>query len=354
MARKNRVVLRDAVYHVTSHVVNDARLLASDEFKERIAGWIYGVAAFSGVEVYAWSIQDSALHLVVRAPSVPREYWTDSAIDPASYAFGMRPAENRVQRWSPNGDRPQPPPLRPVLGFMLDDEQMLSRLNSLYGSSERTERTRKEWRRLRGDGMGWMVDAEKEKYARRMYNLSQFTKTLKERIAMVYNRERRREGSFWRGRFHSQLLEDDAKVRALVAAFGDLAAVRAKAASSPSEYAWCSFGRAGMGVEHSEACRHGYERLLGCDWASAKAKMEAVFALRPRNSGSLDDLPDDGVVGVADALRGSPAAFTKSVYVGCDREKAKAMFSELPKDFPCASWRRALRVWGRLDWSAVA
>lgn len=50
---------------------------------------------------------DNHFHLLVHVPRVPREYWTDPSDEPDSQAFGMRPAECRVPRWTPAaGDSP--------------------------------------------------------------------------------------------------------------------------------------------------------------------------------------------------------------------------------------------------------
>ena len=76
---------------------------------------------------------------------------------------------------SPDGDSPRAS--RPELGFMLDDGEMLGRLAHLYGP-ERAEAIGREWDVLHGNGLGHLVDEAKERYCRRMYNLSQFVKTL--------------------------------------------------------------------------------------------------------------------------------------------------------------------------------
>ena len=70
MARKNRVSVYDGIYHITSRIANRAMLLAEDEVKDRIMEWTASVAAFSGVEVWAFCIMDNHLHLFVHVPPV--------------------------------------------------------------------------------------------------------------------------------------------------------------------------------------------------------------------------------------------------------------------------------------------
>ena len=104
MARKNRVSVYDGIYHITSRIANRAMLLAEGEVKDRIMEWTASVAAFSGVEVWAFCIMDNHLHLLVHVPPVPERYWLDPGDEPAAYAFGMRPPECREPLWSPDGD----------------------------------------------------------------------------------------------------------------------------------------------------------------------------------------------------------------------------------------------------------
>ena len=110
MARGNRVSVRDGIYHVTTRIAHRAMLLVKDEVKERIMEWIFSVADFSGVEVWAFCIMDNHLHLFVRVPPVPERLWLDPANEPPAHAFGMRPAECRVPIWSPDGACPRVPP----------------------------------------------------------------------------------------------------------------------------------------------------------------------------------------------------------------------------------------------------
>lgn len=101
MARKNRVSLSDAAYHLTARVVNGAHLLSDPSFKDWIVDGIYGVADFSGVDVLAWCVMDDHLHLFVHVPEVPVRYRTGNGL-PDSYAFGMRPVECNVPLWPPS------------------------------------------------------------------------------------------------------------------------------------------------------------------------------------------------------------------------------------------------------------
>ena len=62
----------------------------------------------------------------------------------------------------------------------------IARLRYLY-SGKRVDDIAEEWARMRRNGLGNLVDERKRRYCRRMYNLSQYLKTLKEKVSMWYN-----------------------------------------------------------------------------------------------------------------------------------------------------------------------
>ena len=354
MARKNRVSVYDGVYHVTARVANRAMLLAEDEVKDRIAEWIAPVADFSGVEVWSYCVMDNHLHLLVHVPPVPERYWLDPDDEPVAYAFGMRPPECRVPLWSPDGDCPPrlvsegDSPRRPSLGFMLDDGEMLERLASLYGPKRASE-IGKEWESLRGHGCDRAVDEAKERYCRRMYNLTQFVKTLKERISMWYNETCVHAGALWEGRFYSGVVEKDAVVKAVVAAYVGYNPVKAKLVASPESWRWSSYA---LAVSDSgpdgERCRAMYERMLGRPWAEVRETLESIYADGLPDSLTPEDLKrwydnnaeeSDDAAAPAGTLRASQAVrvtmkLFSGAYIGRDVAFFERVASLLPKRFP--------------------
>ena len=76
MARKNRISLPDAIYHVTTRIAHRAMLLAGDAIKDKVFRLIYDCAVFSGVEVLACCVMDNHLHIFLHVPKVPEEFWT--------------------------------------------------------------------------------------------------------------------------------------------------------------------------------------------------------------------------------------------------------------------------------------
>ena len=355
MARKNRVSVYDGIYHVTARIANRAMLLVEAEVKDQITEWIISVADFSGVEIWAFCIMDNHLHLFVHVPPVPEHLWLDPADEPAAYAFGMRPPECREPLWSPSGDCPPPP--RPDLGFMLDDSEMLGRLAHLYGP-ERADVIGKEWAILRGNGLGHLVDEAKERYCRRMYNLSQFVKTLKERVSMWYNAEYGHEGCLWQGRFYSGVVEKDAVVKAVVAAYLGYNPVKAKLTDVPESWKWSSYALAvnDPGLD-GERCRQMYEKMLGRPWGEVRATLESMYADKLPESVRAEDLKewlDDydenakgdlrgaGEYRASQAIRVTMRIFS-GAYIGHNADFLKRVVGFLPEKFPRAGSRSVRR-----------
>jgi len=329
MARKNRVTVPNGIYHVTSRVCNKAMLFKSPEVKEKIRKWIFDIAYFSGVEIYAWCIMDNHMHLLVHVPRVPERLWTDRSREPESWAFGMRPPECTPPLWTAaKGDSPHNHNLnesewqqerasdvradivlsRPEIGFMLDDEAMIARLARLY-SRKAAEEIAARWEKLRANGRAEDVESEKARYCRRMYNISQFVKTLKERIAMRFNAEFDHEGCIWQGRFYSGIVENCREVLAVVAGYIDYNPVKAKLVSSPELWHFSGWSCA-MGSDYgAKCCRHMYAKMLGCDWEEARMIMLSVLSdklpdgVTPEDVKELYDKYDENARGsVNDAL----------------------------------------------------
>ena len=366
MARKNRVSVPDGIYHVTARIANRAMLLEDEEVKDTIMKWIVSVADFSGVEVWAFCIMDNHLHLFVHVPPVPVRLWLDPNDAPDAHAFGMRPPECREPLWSPKGDSPRsqgasdgdcPRPQRPALGFMLDDDEMIGRLRSLYGE-KRADEIAETWALWRKNGLDSLVDERKKRYCRRMYNLSQFVKTLKERISMWFNEEYGHSGCLWQGRFHSGVVEKSAVVKTVVAAYIGYNPVKAKIAVSPTDWRWSSYAIA-VNDEGpvGNYCRAMYEKMLGRPWAEVRAALESMYA---------DELPDDvspgtlkeclddydgkkegswtgaGMYRASQAIRATMRMFS-GAYIGRDSDFLNRVTGLLPKKFPRAGGRSIRR-----------
>ena len=371
MARKNRLVVNDSVYHITTRIANRAFLFRDDELKDRIVEWMYGVADFSGVSLLAWCVMENHIHVMVRVPDVPERYWLDGACPPSPADFTLRPSECfPSRRVEDAGDCVR---TRPPVGFMLPDAEMLGRLASLYGASAAAARGR-AWERLRAAGRGAEVDAEKERYCRRMYNVSQFAKTLKERIAMRYNDGSwrggepagRHFGHLFEGRFRSVIVEKTKKGYGAVASYIGVNPVKARIADAFDGWRWSSFACAVRGVgERAERCRRAYAEMFGCSWDEAKGLMERLMSDRlpegfdPERDGfSYETVGEDGKarrepLRVTQAIWLKVKAFTQGAVVTRDPAFARAVFDAHPRRFPHdGDW--SVAFCRRLRWTHAA
>ena len=374
MARKNRLVAEDAIYHVSSRIAHREFFLEDEGIKSEIVSWMYGIAEFCGIEVLAWNVMDNHLHIFLHVPTVPEEYWTDPDELPAASWRSMRPAECRAPRWtpevggpdpvpSPSGDSPSPEAMvkavadgvpasvvpHPRTGFTIPDSEMENRLRALYyGSMARARGVIERWERLRSKGRGDEADAEKDAYCRRMYSVSQYMKTLKQRISEYFNRELGHAGQLWCGRFSSTLVEKEELAKLYVAAYVEWNAPKAAMVAHPRDWKWCSYSAA---CEGSERARKGYERLFG-SWEEAKARLEAVFAERlPDSFGDEDEWESSAKRRMSQIIKRMSlrrvAIFSRRVSF------VKETLESLPWRFPCSSGACVARL-AEYDWSEPA
>ena len=372
MARKNRAVVPGGTYHVTSRFAERARWLEDPRFKDDIVRWLHAIAEFSGVELRAWCVMDNHFHILVHVPEVPEEYRLVSSEEPAAYAFGMRPAECNPPLWPSAGDGPRlahggttgsasgpgvadgdsPRGERPPTGFTLPDGEMIRRLSALYGP-RRADAFRRRWEELRSKGQNAVVEAEKERFCRRMYSLSPFVKTFKERIAFHVNRRLERTGHVFEGRFFSGLV-DEVSAQRIVSLYIDYNPVRAGLADDPSDYAWCGYAVAkAMGGTYGERCRRGYEATFGMKWVDADRVMRAAF--RAKLPANARELLARGEIQLSPSqiihLRIPEISF--GAYVSRHADFARRALGRLARGFPAPSFRSLERLAAMVDWDAA-
>ncbi len=141
-------------YHCISRVV-DRNFVFGTQERDAFRKIMRQVEAFSGVRVITWTILSNHFHVLLTVP---------------------------------------PKPATP-----LSDQQILDRCRSLYSAAAMTE---VEWEFDDARRLGPAhLDAVREKYLRRMWDLSEFMKTLKQKFTGWFNRTHTREGTLWERRF---------------------------------------------------------------------------------------------------------------------------------------------------------
>jgi putative transposase len=123
---------------------------------------------------------------------------------------------------------------------------------------------------------------------KRMADVSEFMKTLKQRFSVWYNRTHQRYGTLWAERFKSLLVEDESYALATVAAYIDLNPVRAGLVTDPKDYRWCGYGEA-VG-EGASRIRRGLQGVLGGgDWRAVLRDYRMILfgkGTTPKGDGS--------------------------------------------------------------------
>ncbi len=149
----------EGFYHSMSRVV-DRRMVLDDKEKERFRQLMRNAAAFSGVDVLTHTILDNHFHLLLHVPE-----------------------------------------RQPV-----DDFEFSRRLTALYGQKY-AGRVSREIVSLRAEGQNEAADELKAPYIKRMYDLSAYMKSVKQRFTQSFNTRHGRKGTLWEERFKSILVE---------------------------------------------------------------------------------------------------------------------------------------------------
>ena len=166
-------------YHVISRIAGQL-FLVDDQEKDALMRLMFNAAVFSGVEILTFALMDNHFHMLVKVP----------------------------------------------LAHEVDDVELIGKMRVLYGDTK-TDRILGEWEAWERRGLAFKADDAKAALRRRMFDLSQFCKTLKETYSMSYNFRHAHVGTIWGSRFKSILLSPDYKTLMTVGSYIDLNPVRA-------------------------------------------------------------------------------------------------------------------------------
>lgn len=188
-----------AYYHCITRIVGREMKL-DDVGKKHMLGLIRRIEQFTGVKVLTYAIMTNHLHLLLEEP-----------------------------------DR----------GTDISDEDLLNRLHALYPDHE-VDEIEHRWREWTSVGNIEAVQADKQRYKKRMHDISEFMKQIKQRFSRWYNKKHHRKGALWESRFTSVLVESGHYLR-IVSAYIEMNPVRAGMVHEPGKYAFCGLGEATSG-----------------------------------------------------------------------------------------------------------
>jgi REP element-mobilizing transposase RayT len=185
------------IYHTITRVV-DRRFIFQDYEREHFRMLMRMVENFSECRILSYCIMSNHVHLLLEVP--------------------------------------------PMKEGGLSDGELLERLRALYSDGVVGE-IEKELQKARSENReDWAAEIH-ARYTYRMHDLSEFMRTLLQRMTRRYNRENQRTGTLWEDRFKSVIVESGTAAR-MMAAYIDLNPVRAGMVKDPAEYRWSSYGEA--------------------------------------------------------------------------------------------------------------
>lgn len=230
-----------AHYHCISRVV-DRRFVFDVHERDVFRKVMRQVEAFSGVRVLAWTILSNHFHVLVEVP---------------------------------------PRPAQP-----LTDGEIIARCEKLFAPRSMLQ-IADDFDVARRAG-GAALERLRAKYLNRMWDLSEFMKTLKQKFTGWFNRKHDRVGTLWESRFKSIVVEGSWASLLRVAAYIDLNAVRAGLVEDPKDYRWCSYGEA---IAGDRVARKGLAIALSdvkpnADWRDVGPSYRKIlFGIGEVNSG---------------------------------------------------------------------
>ena len=212
--------------------------------------------------------------------------------------------------------------------------------------------------RLGGD----TLERVRARYLGRMWDLSEFMKTLKQKFTSWFNREHDRVGTLWESRFKSVIVEGRWHSLLKVAAYIDLNAVRAGIVGDPADYRWCGYSEA---VAGDRPARRGLAAILDemdgrADWRDIGPRYRKVlFGIGEASTAKLGISPGEvakvweagGRMSLAQLLRCRIRYFTDGLAIGSE-SFIEHVFRAVPAAFSETRRSGARRMrggeWGEL------
>jgi putative transposase len=251
-----------AYYHCISRVV-ERRFLLADQDKEQFVAYMRLYEQFCGLRVVTFCVLSNHFHILVEVP--------------------RRPA------------------------VLPSDEELLAKLGKLYSRGHVRE-VRERLKTLPEDE----AQAMRESYFGRMWDISLFMKTLKQRFSQWYNHQHGRKGTLWEERYKSVLVDSAGAALATMAAYIDLNPVRAGLVGDPKDYRWCGYAEA---VAGKRASRLAYPVVIAAVEGQAVGVGKAMEAYRVWLYGQ-------------GAVEGVNAPGERTVRCGMDLERVKAVVEQ--------------------------
>ncbi|TLD71653.1 chemotaxis protein CheW [Phragmitibacter flavus] len=166
----------------------------------------------------------------------------------------------------------------------MSEEALLKLIAGCHGK-QRAWMIEEQIRQFRAAGAHEAAQRVIDGWLSRMWDISQFMKTLKQRFTQWYNKRHGRRGTLWEDRYRSTLVEGDLNALAMVGAYIDLNPVRAGLVDDPKDYRWCGYGAAVAGVK---VAVRGIEKVMAHADLRLPKGLKAMALYRVEIYGSAD------------------------------------------------------------------
>ncbi len=237
------------------------------------------------------------------------------------------------------------PPKKKGASVAMTDEAFLAKIKAIYSPLHYTD-VQQMLERFRASGSDLAALELKAKYTRRMHDLSEFMKGLKQRFTQWFNGYHERRGTLWEGRFKSVLVQDGYAAR-VISAYIDLNPIRAEMVKKPEDYKWCSYGEA-MRPGQNQRARAGLCRALEKTDAGSGKKMRGLTLKNPDSHEGLNEIWNGGV-----AERYRMMLFSDGEEVFIDTPETGEVNQRVRKGFKRKLVKKVLASGGKLSFGEV-
>ncbi len=284
-----------AYYHCMTRVV-DRQLLFNNKEKERLRKLMRSMEIFTGVNILTHSFLDNHFHILLEVPE-------------------------RID---------------------ISDAELKRRLMAIY-TEDHVKIVMGVIRGYRKADEDALAEREKAKYTYRMYDISEFMKTFKQKYTQSYNKRHGRRGTLWEERFKSILVQGSRHVLLAMATYIDLNAVRAGIVKDPKDYRFCGYGEAMAG---KKAARAGLVQIIESEGVSGgwreisslyRKQIYIAGETREKKVGFAPEkveqvLKDNGELPVTELLRCKVRYFSDGVAIG-SRDYVDGVFERYRDQF---------------------
>jgi putative transposase len=217
---------KPAIYHCISRVV-DRRCVFDVAEREHFRMLMRMCEKFTGCRVLSYCIMSNHFHVLLEVIPMPEDGISDEELMERLSAFYTPIEVAEIARELTDAAKPR----------------KRGEFEMAPVDAHGVALTKAQENALAKENAAKLVAEIRNRYLRRMHDLSEFMKSLLERFTKWFNRTHSRSGTLWEDRFKSVIVEDGAAAR-MMAAYIDLNPVRAGMVSDPAAYRWSSYGEA--------------------------------------------------------------------------------------------------------------